>query len=149
MYSCATETKLTSNVNIVFHPNIFEKSYMVRISIKFCTKVCILFLKKQKFFGDKRLLFPKIKGRIFFLSPNGTKRERFYHKKIFVFSKTNTYFCSEFNGNSNHVIFFKKHCDEKMIVTLPVSLISVAHGYIIHIYNFLDKVLSTQLKLSE
>jgi hypothetical protein len=55
------------------------------------------------------------KTKIFFPTLGGTTAKKFSEKnKSNFFPKKNTWFCSEFNADSNHVICFQKCWGEKM-----------------------------------
>ncbi len=64
------------------------------------------------------------KKKFFFFVPRGYQGKNFFEKKnFFFFKKKNTWFCSEFNADSNHVIFFKKYWGRKngLTATCPLN----------------------------
>ena len=60
----------------------------------------------------------------FFFVPGGTMKNIFSEKKNFFFKEKNTWFCSEFNADSNHVIFFKKYWGRKNGLTATCPFFS-------------------------
>jgi hypothetical protein len=61
---------------------------------------------------------------LFSFVPEGYyKAKKFKKKKKIFFSKKNTQFCSEFNADSNHIIFFKKCWGRKNSLTATCPLV--------------------------
>jgi hypothetical protein len=59
------------------------------------------------------------------LSNFGQNRIFFFENKKLFFSKKNIQLCSEFNGDSNHVIFFKELWERKNRLTATCPFIEV------------------------
>jgi hypothetical protein len=72
---------------------------------------CIWYSKSARKTTSNKINF--VRKKFFFFVPGCTKAQILLKKKCFSFKKKNTWFCSEFNADSNHVFFSKKLGAEK------------------------------------